>query len=347
MSTWGEQLRELARLKAEGEPKPGDPSPHDRLRRKYLAELANHTGRAAIVYATCYLENREVPNGLALTVNPGDKQGFMEAVSNIKGVRELDLIITSPGGSPEAAEAIMDYLRTRFDHIRAIVPVAAMSAATMMALACDEIVMGTHSQLGPIDPQFTIQTPEGPRYSPAQAILDQFELAKLECQDPKVLAAWMPLLRALTPGLLAQCVHSRQLAEQFVATQLKAHMLSNDQAKADAVAAWFADFSFHKSHGRPVSLDDARDQGLAVSALEDDQVLQDLVLSVHHAVRHTFNDTGTTKLIENHLGRAYIEMMSVQAFRVNQGQLPMNPTGAGGSQPAMNRAQRRQADRKK
>ena len=55
--------------------------------------------------------------------------------------RELDLILTSPGGSPEAAEAIMGYLRSRFDHIRAVVPVAAMAAVTMMSLACDEIPM--------------------------------------------------------------------------------------------------------------------------------------------------------------------------------------------------------------
>lgn len=109
----------------------------------------------------------------------------MEAVSNVSE-RKLDLILTSPGGSPEAAESIMDYLRSRFDHIRAVVPVAAMSAATMMALACDEILMGTHSQLGPIDPQLTVVTPEGPRSSPAQAILDQFGRAYIEMQGSMI-----------------------------------------------------------------------------------------------------------------------------------------------------------------
>jgi hypothetical protein len=289
------------------------------------------------VYATCYLENREVPNSQALTLNLGDKQGFMEALSNIQDHQELDLIITSPGGSSEAAEAIMDYLRTRFTHIRAIVPIAAMSAATMIALACDEIVMGTHSQLGPIDPQFTIQTPEGPRSSPGQAILDQFEQAKKECKDPSQLPAWMPLLRALAPGLLAQCRHSQQLAEQFVSEELKAHMLSNDHGKAEQVAHWFANFTLHKTHARPVSYEDAKGQGLNVVALESDQSLQDLVLSVHHAVRHTFNDTGTTKLIENHLGRAYLEIIKLQTVRVPD---PGSPPEKKGAYPP-NRAQRR------
>lgn len=150
MPTWGEQLKELRALKEEAAanpPAPGGPSPNDILRRKYLKKLHEYTGRAVIFYGTCWLENRQGLGGDSLSVTLGDKQGFMEAISNISE-RQLDLILTSPGGSPEAAEAIMDYLRSRFDHIRAVVPVAAMSAATMMALACDEILMGTHSQLG-------------------------------------------------------------------------------------------------------------------------------------------------------------------------------------------------------
>lgn len=153
-------------------------------------------------------------------------------------------------------------------------------------------------------------TPEGPRSAPGQAILDQFEMAKTECQDPRNIGAWLPLLRSLTPGLIAQCIHSRDLAVSFVSEQLAAHMLKDNHGKAKAVAAWFADFSRFKSHGRPVTTRDAQEQGLSVTRLEADQTLQDLVLSVHHAARHTFNDTGAIKLIENHHGRAYLEIMT-------------------------------------
>lgn len=87
MSTWGSQLIELRRLKAAADatpPNPGDDSPHDQLRRKYLKELSAHTGRATIYYGTCWLENIAVPNVESLSLNLGDKQGFMEAVSNVK-----------------------------------------------------------------------------------------------------------------------------------------------------------------------------------------------------------------------------------------------------------------------
>jgi ClpP class serine protease len=97
-----QELRTLQEQHDANPPPPGGPSPYDVLRRRYLAKLSQKTGRATIVYATSWLENREVPNAAALSINPGDVQGFMEAVSNIKE-RQLDLIVTSPGGSPEAA----------------------------------------------------------------------------------------------------------------------------------------------------------------------------------------------------------------------------------------------------
>ena len=317
MPTWGELIRELNALEVKAAT-PGGQQPHnnqspcDRLRRKYLKLLSENTKRATIYYGTSWLENKPLPSGNeTLSVALGDVHGFMEAASNIQE-RKLDLIITSPGGNVDAAEAIMGYLRSRFDHIRAVVPVAAMSAATMMVLSCDEILMGAHSQLGPIDPQFTVNTPEGQRSSPAQAIIDQFELAKRECKDPANLAAWLPILRSLAPGLVAQCSHAIDRAKEFVADQLSTHMLSGDKNTAQKIAEWFADFPRFKSHGRPVRIEDVESQKLRVKHLEDDDKLQDLVLSVHHATRLTFGRTPATKLIENHHGRAFIEQASFQ-----------------------------------
>ena len=165
MPTWGHILNELKASKA---PEGSGPD-LDGIRRKYLRSLHEYTGRAVILYATAFLEPRQVPPS-ELQISLVDIQGMMEVVSNIEE-KALDLILHSPGGSAEAAESIVEYLRTRFDHVRVFVPLAAMSAATMLALSADEIVMGAHSQLGPIDPQFNIITPEGPRSSPAKAIL--------------------------------------------------------------------------------------------------------------------------------------------------------------------------------
>ena len=371
MPTWGALLQELVDLQRKhqeaaekGLLPPNPSSPHDILRRKYLKELSQRTGRATVVYASAWTHDKENLGGSALSVTLGDVQGFMEAVSNVEE-KEVDLFLHSPGGSAEAAEAIMHYLRTRFDHIRVVVPLAAMSAATMMALAADEIVMGAHSQLGPIDPQLTIMTPEGPRSAPGQAIIDQFEKAKAECQDPANIAAWMPIIRGYGPGLLATCQHSRDFAEEFATKSLESHMFSDQEdahGKALAAAEWFADFKEFRSHGRRVDREAAREQGLKVIDLEDDPELQDAMLSVHHAVNHTLSGTNAYKLIENHHGRAFI--LSAQPEIVLQGpiQLPPGATPPGGRPPGAlpqgtvpqpahgeppkgNRAQRRAAER--
>ena len=118
----------------------------------------------------------------------------MEVSYGLESDDGLDLILHSPGGSPEAAEAIVSYLRSRFTNIPVIVPQLAMSAATMIACAANEIVLGKHSSLGPTDPQILIPTSLGIRAVPAQAVLDQFDRAQMECADPAKLSAWLPML---------------------------------------------------------------------------------------------------------------------------------------------------------
>ena len=257
--------------------------------------------------------------------------------------QKLDLIIHSPGGSTEAAESFVEYLRERFDHIRVFVPVAAMSAATMIALSADELVMGQHSQLGPIDPQFIVSTPEGARSAPAKAILNQFELAKFECRTPENLAAWMPILRSYAPGLLTQCHDSQRLASNMVAGWLERYMLSEEEdarGKARAVADWFADYESFHSHGRRVGRDQAQDRGLKVVDLEADGQLQDALLSVHHATMHTFSGTPAQKIIENHHGCAWAKI----AGSVQIPAIPAPPTTTPPA-PAGNRGERRRRER--
>ena len=335
MPTWGEILSELNETRT-----PDGKSDYDGVRRKYLRRLQKSTGRAVILYATAWLESRPI-SPAELQVGLIDVQGLMEAVSNVRE-REVDLILHSPGGSAEAAESLVEYLRNRFNHIRVLVPVAAMSAATMIALAADELVMGQHSQLGPIDPQFIISTPEGARSAPAKAILNQFELAKRECRVPENLAAWMPILRTYSPGLLTQCQDSQELAANMVAGWLERYMLSGEQdaaRKSRTLADWFADYESFRSHGRRVGRDLARSKGVRVVDLEDDAQLQDALLSVHHATMHTFGGTPAQKIIENHHGRAWIRLGvggTVQVPSV----VPTQPADAP-SPPSGNRAERR------
>lgn len=339
MPTWGEILKELNKTKAPQ----GTSQDFDGVRRKYLKALHDLTGRAVILYATAFLESRSIPPA-DLQIGLEDMAGFMEACSNIEE-RSLDLILHSPGGSAEAAESIVEYVRNRFDHVRVFVPMAAMSAATMMALSANEIVMGQHSQLGPIDPQFIVTTPEGPRSAPAKAILNQFELAKQQCRDTSNLPAWLPILRSYLPGLLTQCQDSRQLAVRMVSSWLKRYMFAGDgdaEQKAEQIANWFADYEAFQSHGRRVGPDQAIEKGVKVTRLEADGRLQDAVLSVHHVTMHTFSGTVAAKIIENHHDRAWVRLSGQVVVRAEG---PTPQLGPGGRAPSRQERRRLQRER--
>ena len=280
----------------------------DTIRRSYLKRLNQFTKVDTILYASAFLGSgagKPYPQFL-LNLQLQDIQGFMTAVKGLGGDR-LDLILHSPGGTLEAAEQIVNYLRSKYKYIRAIVPQNAMSAATMLACAANEIVMGRQSAIGPIDPQLTFPTQNGPVTTPAQALLDEFDLAKKEViVNPATAVLWLGKLKDYPPGIIQVASDTVNLAKEKVAYWLRTYMFSKDSDAADKakqIAEWLGDAHLHKTHGHPISFDEASQHGLKVNKLEDDPELQDLVLSVYHATTVTFEVTGCVRLIENHLGK--------------------------------------------
>ena len=207
MPTWSGILGELSA---------SNPPNFDAVRRKYLVELHEHTRRDVVLYVSAWLQKDAAPP-TAVSITDEDIHGLMEVTSSLSG-DGVDLILHSPGGSPEAAEAVVSYLRSRFGDIRVIIPHLAMSAATMIACAADRIVMGKHSFLGPTDPQLLLSTPLGVRPVPAQAVLDQFDRARRESRDPSNLAVWVPMLEQYGPDLIERSETALDLSRVLVKT---------------------------------------------------------------------------------------------------------------------------------
>ena len=332
MPTWGEILKEIQgpaleiqrRIQA-GQLPVNTPITvdFDSIRRKYLRALHNLTHRPVILYAASWTAPRPGIDPGLVSITPEDIQGFMEVMH---GVPEgpLDLILHSPGGSAEAAESLVSYVRSRFSDVRVFVPHAAMSAATMLACSSNRIVMGKHSFLGPTDPQFILATDLGVQPYPAHAIVEQFEAAKKECaENPAVLPAWLPMLRQYGPALIVRCRLAQELSEELVTNWLSTYMMPGEAGKAKTIAAYLADHKNFKSHNRFINRGKSRELGLIIEDLESNQQVQDAVLSVFHAATHTFTGSPAVKIIENHLGKAYIKASSMQ--QVMMAPAPMFP----------------------
>lgn len=311
MPTLEEIQSEINALKAAGQ---------DTIRHKYVAALQQKTGNDTVVYFSSYNIQRPFPvPAAALSVSQDDIQGFMASLHQLKG-EKLDLVLHSPGGSLEAADQIVQYLRAKYKYIRAIIPQNAMSAATMLACACDEIVMGKHSAIGPIDPQMVI----GQAVMPAHTILQEFERAKADVSANPILAnLWAPRLGALPPGYLNLCEQTIKLAKEKVKQWLGQYMFDGENsARAEEIAKWLSSFDEHQTHGRPIGIELAKQKGLTVTALEDDQGLQEAVLSVFHAAMVTFQSTHCLKVIENHHGKGIYVVAQFSAQPAPQANVP-------------------------
>ncbi len=277
---------------------------YDTVRRRCLMSLHQLTQRNLIVYYSGWLQRPKVDRYVDLGITDNDKNGFMAAVQGMDRSLGLDLVLHTPGGDMAATESIVHYLHAMFPtDLRAIIPQMAMSGGTVIACGCDRIVMGKQSCLGPIDPQIGGRS--------AHAYLEEFEQAKREIlADPLATEAWRPILEQYRPTLIVECRRGLDWASEMVEEWLAGRMLAgrpDAKAAAKSIAQALSDHDATRSHNRHIPLEAARRVGLVVDALEDDDRLQDAVLSVHHACMVTLAETAAVKLIENHEGRALIQ----------------------------------------
>jgi hypothetical protein len=310
MPNWGQVFGEITNYATEhaNESK----AAVDHTRKRYLKELHGARRRNVIAYYSGFLSKPDAPQ---LEITDEDKNGFMMAVHGLNKKLGLDLIIHTPGGGIAATESIVNYLHKMFgDDIVAIVPQIAMSAGTMFACACREIIMAKHSNLGPIDPWL--------RGVPAHFVLKEFEEAFDDiAEDERKAKVWMPILSQYRPTFLRQCRLAIKWSEEFVRGQLEAVMFKDLKPVAlrkrtvRKIVKLLSDAESNRSHNRHIHYEECVDIGLKVKLLEDMREihdLQDLILTVHHCYMHSLMNTQSFKIIENHEGVAFVKQMQIR-----------------------------------
>jgi ClpP class serine protease len=86
-------------------------------------------------------------------LNRRDAELFYEVLTTLRDVRNLELFLLSPGGFADSAFKMARLCQRIVGEGRfsVLIPYYAKSAATILALGADELVMGAPSELGPID----------------------------------------------------------------------------------------------------------------------------------------------------------------------------------------------------
>ncbi|MCH1984565.1 serine protease [Ruminococcus sp. OA3] len=294
MPGWNEILDEVHSTKSQ----------YDYVRTKYLRQLSEYTKRNTIAYYSSFLTK----SADGIEIADIDMTGFMNAVRGMDCSLGLDLILHTPGGSPTAAETIVNYLRDKFNNdIRVIVPQLAMSAGTMIACSAKEIIMGRQSSLGPIDPQFN--------GIPAYNIKMEFEEAKADlAEHPENAQYWAIKLQQYPAAFMKSAIDAIELSGKLLEEWLGSCMFdANFESDREVISRIVSKLNEHnnsKNHGRHLSLEFCRNIGLKISQMEDEPSLQDLILSVHHSYMITLTNSDVIKIIENHDNKAYIAHFS-------------------------------------
>ena len=267
----------------------------DKKREEYLNKIHSITGRNVIAYYSGWLKAPDAPH---VSIDEQDKNAFMTTVYKLDKAKGLDLILHTPGGDIAATESIVTFLKSIFKgDVRAFIPQISMSAGTMIAMSCKEIIMGKQSSLGPIDPQMGGIA--------CQAVIDEFKRAIDEVsKNPAALGLWQTIISKYHPTFLTDCENavawSAKLAEQWIKEV-------NPAIDFDKIMDVFLNHNNSYSHSRHLSKQDCKSAGLNIVDLETNSDLQDAILSLHHCYMILFDKFPFSKVVENNIGGRYMQ----------------------------------------
>lgn len=182
--------------------------------------------------------------------------------------KNIDLLIYSAGGVIDAPWAIVNLIREYYENLCVIVPYRAHSAATLIALGADSILMGPLGTLSPIDPQLTIKQTE-PSLNVRTGIEDiygYYLLLKdtLELDSAGKTEALKLLANRIGPEILGQASRIRSEIRIVATNLLKLHM--KDEQKIDNIVSGLVE-KLH-SHQYMVNRREALNLGLPIVYLE-------------------------------------------------------------------------------
>ncbi|MEP7103251.1 MAG: hypothetical protein ABI721_00905 [Candidatus Dojkabacteria bacterium] len=247
-------------------------------RSKLYKEIENNTKRPLIVYVTSQRDG-------AVGQMAGDAiNELIDQVEQIKiaGKKEIDILIESFGGDPLVSLRMMSILRENFEKVNVIIPHSAYSAATLLALGADSIIMGRYGCLGPIDPQITVKQKDGTvKQFAYEDILSFLDFTKNDAgltEQSHLATAFKLLGESVEPSSLGFAKRSSSLSVTIGEILLKMHMGEVEgKLQAKSIAEKLNKSFF--SHGHALNRKDAQALGLNIEVPSDE--LEKLMWDVH------------------------------------------------------------------
>lgn len=218
--------------------------------------------------------------------------------------RQLDLILHSPGGTLPATQAIVRALRGRYTHIRAFVPQRAMSAATMLACAADQIILGGFASLSPANPLVVVPTMGGSMLMPADAVVEERNELARRLQNHEGTGEDVIAIAGHPPGLYHDASRIITESNHTLAGWIEAYSRSPNAPDAHTsqyIADWITSYYQHLDHASVLTLADLQNHSLNARHMNDYADVQEHCMQAFHAAQVAFMLTGIVKVVRCHL----------------------------------------------
>jgi len=262
-----------------------------------------------------FVENSQHPFA---NIMSHDSMYFEDLLQSTSDLKKGFLLLNSRGGDGNAAEKLLSMCKKRFsEEFTIIVPTSAKSAATMMCLGADKIMMGYGAELGPIDPQINV----GPnQFLPARSFIDGLEMVRENVRNGDPPEMYLSMLQQVRPELISICRAAIENAESFAKDWLSNGMLASDTTQAKNVAEWLSDGKTYKSHGKVIDYLEAKNKlKLNVELIDPNDELWFLIWELYvRSELHLHNSGGGSgaKLYESE------SVSLMMTIRIQEIQLP-------------------------
>lgn len=219
-------------------------------RRKLIRAIETKTERKLLSYVSC-----------GRGIDELDAFDLVRLLETVEPGTRVTLLLDSPGGDVDAAEKMIHVLREACtppvgdtSALDVIVPNSAKSAATLIAIGADRILMSDSSELGPIDPQLQVS---GGGSVPVFALIRAYEEAEQRCirhPNNSAFAAELSKFNAILVAEMRQAVERARMCAD--------RLLKRQGANYTAVSAALMDIDRFPSHGQMIDWRTAKDIGI-------------------------------------------------------------------------------------
>ena len=222
-----------------------------------------------------------------------------------KQCAEIDLVINSGGGDIDAAYQIIELVRLHAQKVNACVPFYAKSAATLICIGADVIVLDELAQLGPLDAQIGEREPGAPSVTYTSALnpfksLEELQNIATQTLDLAVAiivrrsgmnldhclkhgiefvkATSGPLFTQLRAERLGEYSRALSVGQEYAKRLLQRHTDWSEEQVAEIAERLVRSYP---SHGYIIDHHELKDMGLEVEVFSDNErvAVEDLIMS--------------------------------------------------------------------